>query len=66
MKDPDAQEAIAGVLLKVGAAHRVVVASGHDEALDAFRQAPFPRVRRPGTSCASGSLRCAGSPDRDA
>jgi glycerophosphoryl diester phosphodiesterase len=41
VKEPDAQEAIAGVLLKVGAADRVVLASAHDEALDAFRQPPF-------------------------
>ncbi len=41
VKEPAAQEAIAGVLLKVNAAERVVVASAHDEALDAFRQPPF-------------------------
>lgn len=41
VKEPDAQEAIAGVLLKVAAADRVVVASARDEALDAFRQPPF-------------------------
>lgn len=41
VKVPEAQEAIAGVLLKLGAAPRVVVASAHDEALDAFRQPPF-------------------------
>ena len=41
VKEPDAQEAIAGVLLKADAASRVVVASAHDEALDAFRQPPF-------------------------
>ena len=41
VKEPGAQEAIAGVLLKVDAADRVVVASAHDEALDAFRRAPF-------------------------
>ena len=41
VKEPEAQGAIAGVLLKVGAADRVVVASAHDEALDAFRQPPF-------------------------
>jgi glycerophosphoryl diester phosphodiesterase len=41
IKEPEAQEAIAGVLLKMNAAQRVVVASAHDEALDAFRQAPF-------------------------
>jgi glycerophosphoryl diester phosphodiesterase len=41
VKVPEAQEAIAGVLLKLGAAQRVVVASAHDEALDAFRQPPF-------------------------
>ncbi len=40
-KEPGAQEAIAGVLLKTGAANRVVVASAHDEALGAFRQPPF-------------------------
>jgi glycerophosphoryl diester phosphodiesterase len=40
-KEPEAQEAIAGVLLKLNAAERVVVASAHDEALDAFRQPPF-------------------------
>ncbi len=41
VKEPDAQEAIAGVLLKADAASRVVVASAHDEALNAFRQPPF-------------------------
>lgn len=41
VKEPDAQEAVAGVLLKVDAVDRVVVASAHDEALDAFRQPPF-------------------------
>jgi glycerophosphoryl diester phosphodiesterase len=41
VKEPEAQEAIAGVLLKVNAAERVVVASAHDEALEAFRQPPF-------------------------
>lgn len=41
VKEPEAQEAIAGVLLKMNAAERVVVASAHDEALDAFRQPPF-------------------------
>lgn len=41
IKEPDAQEPVAGVLLRMEAAHRVVVASAHDEALDAFRQAPF-------------------------
>jgi len=41
VKEPEAQGAIAGVLLKVGAADRVVVASAHDEALDAFRQPTF-------------------------
>ncbi len=41
VKEPGAQEAVAGVLLGLEAADRVVVASAHDEALDAFRQAPF-------------------------
>lgn len=41
VKEPEAQEAIAGILLKVDAAQQVVVASAHDEALDAFRQPPF-------------------------
>jgi len=41
VKEPDAQEAVAGVLLKLHAADRVVVASAHDEALDAFRRPPF-------------------------
>ena len=41
VKEPEAQEAIAGVLLKVDAASRTVVASAHDEALDAFRRPPF-------------------------
>lgn len=41
VKETGAQEAIAGVLLKTNAANRVVVASEHDQALNAFRQAPF-------------------------
>jgi len=41
VKESEAQEAIAGVLLKVDAAPRTVVASAHDEALDAFRRPPF-------------------------
>lgn len=41
VKEPVAQEAVAGVLLKMDATARVVVASAHDEALDAFRQPPF-------------------------
>ncbi len=41
VKEPEAQEGIAGILLKVDAAERVVVASAHDDALDAFRQPPF-------------------------
>jgi glycerophosphoryl diester phosphodiesterase len=41
VKEPGAQEAVAGVLLRMEAADRVVVASAHDEALDAFRRAPF-------------------------
>ena len=41
VKEPGAQEAVAGVLLRLEAGDRVVVASAHDEALDAFRQAPF-------------------------
>jgi len=41
VKEPGAQEAVAGVLLRLEAADRVVVASAHDDALDAFRQAPF-------------------------
>ena len=41
VKEPDAQEAIAGVLLKVGRGRPGGVASAHDEALDAFRQPPF-------------------------
>jgi glycerophosphoryl diester phosphodiesterase len=41
IKEPAAQEGVAGVLLRMDAAPRVVVASAHDEALDAFRQAPF-------------------------
>jgi glycerophosphoryl diester phosphodiesterase len=41
VKEPEVQEAVAGILLKTDAADRVVVASAHDEALDAFRRAPF-------------------------
>ncbi len=41
VKEPEAQEAVAGMLLKTDAADRVVVASAHDEALDAFRRPPF-------------------------
>jgi len=41
VKEPDAQEAVAGVLLRMEAADRVVTASAHDEALDAFRRSPF-------------------------
>ena len=41
VKEPGAQEAVAGVLLRMEAADRVVVASAHDEALDAFRRPPF-------------------------
>lgn len=41
VKEPAAQEEVAGVLLGQEAADRVVVASAHDEALDAFRVAPF-------------------------
>jgi glycerophosphoryl diester phosphodiesterase len=41
IKEPVAQESVAGVLLRMEAADRVVVASAHDDALDAFRQAPF-------------------------
>jgi len=41
VKEPEAQEAVAGILLKTDAADRVVVASAHDEALDAFRRPPF-------------------------
>lgn len=41
VKEPGAQEAVAGVLLRMEAADRVVVASAHDEALDAFRRSPF-------------------------
>jgi glycerophosphoryl diester phosphodiesterase len=41
VKEPGAQEAVAGVLLRLEAADRVVVASAHDEALDAFRRSPF-------------------------
>ena len=41
VKEPAAQEAIAGVLLGLEAADRVVAASAHDEALDAFRVPPF-------------------------
>lgn len=41
VKEPGAQEAVAGVLLRMEAAARVVVASAHDEALDAFRRPPF-------------------------
>ena len=41
VKEPEAQEAVAGILLKTNAADRVVVASAHDEALAAFRQPPF-------------------------
>jgi glycerophosphoryl diester phosphodiesterase len=41
VKELGAQEAVAGVLLKMDAADRVVVASAHDEALDAFRREPF-------------------------
>jgi glycerophosphoryl diester phosphodiesterase len=41
IKEPGAQESVAGVLLRMEAADRVVVASAHDEALEAFRSAPF-------------------------
>ena len=41
VKEPEAQEAVAGILLKTDAADRVVVASAHYEALDAFRRPPF-------------------------
>ena len=41
VKEPEAQEAVAGMLLKANAADRVVVASAHDEALAAFRRPPF-------------------------
>jgi glycerophosphoryl diester phosphodiesterase len=41
VKEPEAQEAVAGILLKTDAADRIVVASAHDEALDAFRRPPF-------------------------
>ncbi len=41
VKEPEAQEAVAGILLKTDATDRVVVASAHDEALDAFRRPPF-------------------------
>ena len=45
VKEPGAQEAVAGVLLRMEAADRVVVASAHDEALDAFRQVAVPGGR---------------------
>jgi glycerophosphoryl diester phosphodiesterase len=41
VKEPEAQEAVAGMLLKTNAADRVVVASAQDEALAAFRRPPF-------------------------
>lgn len=41
VKEPGAQEPVAGVLLRMEAADRVVVASAQDAALDAFRRAPF-------------------------
>jgi glycerophosphoryl diester phosphodiesterase len=41
VKEPGAQEEVAGVLLRMEAADRVVVASAHDDALTAFRRTPF-------------------------
>lgn len=41
LKEPESQEVVAGVLLKLDAAPRAVVAAADDGALDAFRQPPF-------------------------
>ena len=41
LKEPESQEAVAGVLLKCDAAARVVAASADDRALGAFRRDPF-------------------------
>jgi glycerophosphoryl diester phosphodiesterase len=41
MKEVDAQDAVAGVILAADAAGRIVLASEHDAALHAFRRPPF-------------------------
>ena len=43
IKEPEAQEAVRRVLVQEGAAERCVVASEHQEALQAFDEPPFVR-----------------------
>ena len=61
IKEPEAQEAVRRVLVQEDAVERCVVASEHQEALQAFEEPPFARGASGRRSRRSTGRRCSGS-----